>query len=109
MANPAKRKGDAAERELAGLLQDMLGINVRRKLGAGRQDDTGDLDGLNCTAQVKSYRDTTRAISDGLKDIRDQTLRDGSNYGVVFARRPGGQWIAVMQLEDFAYLYREAA
>ena len=36
MANPQKRKGDAAEREAAQLLSDLLGLVVRRKLGAGR-------------------------------------------------------------------------
>ena len=34
MANPQKRKGDAAEREAAQLLSDLLGLVVRRKLGA---------------------------------------------------------------------------
>jgi hypothetical protein len=33
MANPQKRKGDAAEREAAQLLSDLLGLVVRRKLG----------------------------------------------------------------------------
>ena len=46
MANPQKRKGDAAEREAAQLLSDLLGLVVRRKLGAGRTTraggDTGD-------------------------------------------------------------------
>ena len=30
MANPQKRKGDAAEREAAQLLSDLLGLVVRR-------------------------------------------------------------------------------
>ena len=46
MSNPQKAKGDAAEREVAALLSDLLGFTVRRKLGAGRKDDTGDLDGI---------------------------------------------------------------
>lgn len=46
MTNPSKDKGDRAERELAALLTDQLGIPMRRKLGAGRTDDTGDIDGL---------------------------------------------------------------
>lgn len=107
--NPQKRKGDHAEREIAGLLNDMLGIKVRRKLGAGRTDDTGDLDwDIDGTVQVKSYKDTNRAIREGLANIRQQTNNNGSNWGAVLARRPGGEWIAVMQLEDFAFLLREA-
>jgi hypothetical protein len=41
MTAPAKRKGDAAEREAAALLHDLTGWPVRRKLGAGRTDDEG--------------------------------------------------------------------
>ena len=46
MTNPQKRKGDAAELEVARLVADLTGYPVRRKLGAGRADDTGDLDGI---------------------------------------------------------------
>jgi len=42
VTNPANKKGDRAELEIAGILTDQLGIRVRRKLGAGRADDTGD-------------------------------------------------------------------
>ena len=48
MANAAKRRGDSAEREAAALLSLLLARPIRRKLGAGRQDDQGDLDGLRC-------------------------------------------------------------
>ena len=48
MANPQKRKGDAAEREAAQLIADLLALPVRRKLGAGRSNgsggDIGDID-----------------------------------------------------------------
>jgi hypothetical protein len=50
MGNPSKRKGDQAEREAASLLSDLLGTVVRRKLGAGRLDDCGDLDGRRAGA-----------------------------------------------------------
>lgn len=42
MTSPSKRRGDQAERELAKILSDELGVRVRRKLGAGRRDDEGD-------------------------------------------------------------------
>lgn len=45
MSNPLKRKGDAAELEAARIIHDLLGFPARRKLGAGRLDDTGDIDG----------------------------------------------------------------
>jgi hypothetical protein len=109
VANPAKRKGDAAEREIATQLENLLGFNVRRKLGAGRADDTGDLDGLpDCTAQVKNFADVTRAIREGLAGLEAQQANANTTHGVVFVRRPGGRWIAVQTVEAWAALYREA-
>lgn len=107
MANPAKQKGDGAERELAGLLTDLLGVPVRRKLGAGRTDDTGDLDGLDLTVQVKNYRDVGRAIRDGLPQLREQVGNAGTPAGALLVRRRGGEWVAVMPLDYFATIIRE--
>lgn len=108
VANPQKRKGDAAERELAKQLSDLLGFTVRRKLGAGRADDTGDLDGLpDTTAQVKNYADVLRAIREGLKDLETQRANADTTHAVLFVRRHGGQWIAVMTIEQYANLIRE--
>ena len=45
MTNPQKQRGDRGEREIAALLNQLTGWPARRKLGAGRQDDTGDFDG----------------------------------------------------------------
>ena len=108
MVNPQKRKGDAAERELAKQLSDLLGFTVRRKLGAGRQDDEGDLDGLpDCTAQAKNYSDVLRAINTGLKDLEQQQSNSGDTHAVLFVRRRGGQWIAIQTLEQWSTTFRE--
>lgn len=62
MANAAKRRGDSAEREAAALLALLLARPIRRKLGAGRQDDQGDLDGLPGFAlQVANWSDVARS------------------------------------------------
>lgn len=56
MGNPQKRKGDAAEREAAALVAELTGYPVRRKLGAGRSDDEGDLEGVPRTVlQVAAW------------------------------------------------------
>jgi Holliday junction resolvase len=108
MVNPQKNKGDSAERELAKLLSDLLGFTVKRKLGAGRAEDTGDLHGLpDCTAQAKNYADVLRAINQGLKDLQAQQLNADSTHGVLFVRRRGGQWIAVQTLEQWTTTFRE--
>lgn len=109
MPNPAKAKGDQAEREIAAALTLELGLPVRRKLGAGRADDAGDLDGLpGVAAQVKNYRDVTTAIRDALNDLPDQIRHANADHGVAFIRRPGGRWIAVMDVPGWCGLYREA-
>ena len=70
MAHPSKRKGDGAELEVARLLADLTGWNVRRRLGAGRTDDSGDLDGIpGCCAQAKSYKDIQRAVRETLDEL----------------------------------------
>jgi hypothetical protein len=109
MTSTAKRKGDAAELEIARLLTEHLGGTIRRRLGAGRRDDTGDLDGLtDTTVQVKNYADITRAIREGLDSSTTQQANAGTPFGVCFIRRPGGRWFAALTIEQFCALYREA-
>lgn len=109
MANPAKDKGDRAELEAARLLAELTGWPVRRKLGAGRLDDTGDLDGLpDTTCQVKNYTDVLRAIREGLPALRAQQDNAGTPFAALLVRRRGGDWVAVMGLDQLAALIREA-
>jgi hypothetical protein len=109
MTSPQARKGKAAERELAHLLTEHLGVNVRRKLGEGRALDEGDLEGLrDTTVEVKNYADVVRAISDGLADLRREQANAGTTHGVCFVRRRGGRWLAVMDVDQFCTWYREA-
>jgi hypothetical protein len=109
MAHPSKTKGDRAELEAARLLADLTGWPVRRKLGAGRADDTGDLDGLpDCTVQVKSCKDITRAIREALNETPTQQANAGTTFGAALIRRPGGHYFAALTLQQLATLLREA-
>lgn len=108
MTTPSKRKGDKAELELARLLADLLGMKVRRKLGAGRTDDEGDLEGIpGWTVEVKNYADLATGINVGLKDLEREQANAGTTFGVCFVRRRGGRWIAVMDLPQIATVIRE--
>jgi hypothetical protein len=108
VTNPQKNKGDKAEREISAILSDLLGVTVRRKLGAGRMDDEGDIDGLrDTTVEVKSFADVTRAIREGLDDLEREQANAGTSHGVLFVRRPGGRWIAVQTVESWCGDYRE--
>jgi hypothetical protein len=105
VANPNKAKGDRAEREAAHLLSEMLDRDIRRKLGAGRQDDTGDLDGLdNWTLQVKNRRDIARTIREGMPQLEQQRQNAKTDHAAMLCRQPGGTWIVVMTLEQLTKL-----
>jgi hypothetical protein len=108
MTHPSKRKGDSAELEAARLLAEHTGYPVRRKLGAGRTDDCGDLDGIPDTCiQVKAYRDITRAIREVLDELPGQQTNSGATFGFGMVRRPGGRWLLVMSVEQGATYIRE--
>lgn len=105
----AKRKGDAAEREAAGLLSHHLGTVVRRKLGAGRQDDTGDLDGLpDCVIQVAHWADQMAAIRQKPEAVELQRHNADATFAATMVRLRGGGWRVVMTPEQFATWAREA-
>ena len=109
MTTPSKRKGDAAELEAARLLAELTGWPVRRKLGAGRADDCGDLDGVpESCVQVKHYRDITRAINEVLTELPQQQTNSGATFAFGMVRRPGGRWFAVLDPSNLCALLREA-
>ena len=109
MTHPSKRKGDSAELEVQKLLRDMLGVEARRMLGAGRKDDVGDIDGVpNCTIQVANWQDVTRAVRVKPDECETQRQRAATTFAATFVRLRGGVWRVVLTPEQFATLYREA-
>lgn len=106
MSNPSKRKGDAAELEAAALLADLTGYPVRRKLGAGRLDDTGDLDGIpDHVIQVCNWANVTAAVSQKPLGAEAQRVNAGAGYAATFVRIRGGTWRVVLTVEQWtAYL-----
>lgn len=109
MTNTAKNKGDRAEREVQGLLRDLLGVPARRKLGAGRADDMGDIDSVPDTViQVAAYNDIARAIAEKVPGCVEQQQRAGATFGATFLRRRGGAYVVVLTPEQWATYWREA-
>jgi Holliday junction resolvase len=107
--NPSAERGKRAERELVGLLRDLTGWPIRRRLQNGRSDDTGDLEGLPDTcAQVKDFVDVLRAEREALAELEHQRARAQVPFAVAFVRHRGGRWVAVMTPEQFCTLLREA-
>jgi hypothetical protein len=108
VTNAAKARGDAAEREVASQLSLLLGVEIRRKLGAGRRDDIGDLDGLDGWVGQVAYRpgDILRALIDKPAQCELQQARAGTPFGVTFLRQRGGIWRAVQTIPQFIEVYR---
>lgn len=103
MANRNKRKGDRAERELAATLTELLNKPMRRALGAGRQDDCGDIDGIDDTAiQAKHWNDVTAAITQGMTQLQDQQRNKNATHGVLFVKHRKHGWLAVTTIGEWA-------
>ena len=109
MTNRAKAEGDEAEREVAALINDLLGINCRRALGAGRKDDVGDVYGVPHTViQVTRIRDFTRAIREKLAKTEAQRKNAGATFAALWVRLYGKRYVVVMTPEQWATYHREA-
>ena len=105
MANGSKRKGDRAELEVQQLLRDSRGVPARRKLGAGRRDDVGDIDGVPLTViQVANRKDVATAVREKPLECEQQRVRAGERFGATFIRLRGGEYRVVMTPEQFAAL-----
>ena len=108
MANRNKTKGDRAERELATRLTEMLGKPMRRMLGAGRQDDVGDIDGIDDTAiQAKHWSSITAAITEGITQLAAQQKNKNAENGVLFIKHRKHGWLAVTTIEQWTRTERE--
>jgi hypothetical protein len=110
MTNPAKARGDRAELEAAAMLTQLLGVTVRRKLGAGRRDDQGDLDGVPASVMQVAYRpsDTLRAVREKPLAAEAQRLRAQAPFAASMIRFRGGEWRVVMTPAQYADLLRAA-
>lgn len=102
MANPQKAKGDRAELEAASLLTEALGLPVRRKLGAGRVDDTGDLDGIPAhVVQVANWKDTAAAARVKPFEAEQQRINAQVDHAATMVRFHGGTWRVVLTVEQW--------
>ena len=108
MANAQKGRGDRAEREAAELLSLLLGLPIRRKLGAGRLDDQGDLDGLSGFAlQVADLKDVARAAREKPAAAERQRHHAAAPHAATLVRFRGGLWRVVLTPEQWARLVLE--
>ena len=109
MVNRNKVKGDRAERELAALVSELLGVPARRALGAGRADDVGDVWGIPSTAiQVCDWQDVAQALR--IKPVAAdlQAVNAGVPFSAAAIRLRGGEWRFCLTPDAYAAMWREA-
>jgi hypothetical protein len=110
MTGSAKRKGDRSEIEACGVIYDLTGYPVRRRLGAGRRDDVGDLDGVPDTViQVANWADVAAAAVAKPREAEVQRVNADATFAATFVRFRGGLWRVVLTPEQWATYAREAA
>ena len=111
--NKQKNKGDKAEREAAELLAEATGFSVRRKLGAGRQDDVGDLDGIPETViQIASYSNPNVPCLKKPREVEEQRKNAKAKFAASIVRWPRvrgpDKWRVVLTIPQFAKLLMAA-
>lgn len=103
MANPSKRKGDRGELEAAAICSEIFGLPVRRKLGAGRQDDTGDLDGVpGHVVQIADWANIAAAVRIKPKEAEQQRINAQAEHAATLIRLRGREWRVVLTIEQWA-------
>lgn len=109
MSNPQKAKGDRAELGVQALIRDLLGWPARRKLGAGRLDDVGDIDGAPDTViQVAAWARLDKVLRLKPLECEIQQARAGATFGATFIKLPGGTFRVVLTPEQWATYARES-
>lgn len=110
MANPAKRKGDAFEREVVEALR-AAGITAQRTR-AGWADDQGDIETpeLPIAWQCKNHKDVATALREGVDGAQEQATNAGKLFGVAVVKRrlqPASEAYVAMPLRVFVELLRD--
>lgn len=98
----SRNKGAAAERELAAILANELGVTVKRKLGQSREGGD-DIQIDHYRLEVKR-REALR-IDDWCKQI--EAAAEPGEWPIVVYRRSGQPWRAVVPLDLLIKAIRE--
>lgn len=101
--NRSKAKGDRNERAAVVVIAQLAGPAAlaapRRKLGAGRRDDMGDLDVLpGVCIQVRALADVSTALRSAAADAAVQAERSGDPWCVGVVPLPRARSVAVRWL-----------
>jgi Holliday junction resolvase len=98
-----RNKGAAGERELAGILKDNLGFEVKRNLGQAR-DGADDI-------TIQKFRIEVKRQERLQVDKWSEQVESCSKFGeipVLAYRRNGQPWRVCLRLDDFIPMLRDA-
>jgi Holliday junction resolvase len=98
-----RNKGAAGERELAGILKDHLGFEVKRNLGQAR-DGADDITIQKFRIEVKRQE---RLQVDKWSEQVESCSKSGE-IPILAYRRNGQPWRVCLRLDDFIPLMRDA-
>lgn len=101
----SQRKGRAAERELAAILQGH-GYDVRpgEPVSYGKEPDVVGLPGIHCELKRREHVDLSAALTQAAKDAE----RFGDGLPTVFHRGNRQRWRVTMELDRWLTLYKAA-
>jgi hypothetical protein len=106
MTSPQARKGSQFERDVVHYLRDHGHPYAERAYGAGRQDDTGDIDGLpGWVLELKCCK--SLALAGWCDEAEAERVNARRPMAAVVAKRRGksvGDSYVVMPLRQFAAL-----
>ena len=103
MGAKSQRKGRAAERELAHLLQRYgYPVEAGRAQSYGEVPDLSGLPGVH----IECKRAETLRLSEWMAQAERDAQRFGDGLPAIFFRRSRSPWCVVMKLEDWMGLYQ---
>lgn len=107
MAINSKQKGKRGELELSHAINE-YGFNTRRSVQYNGKEEEGqaDLVGLPGIHVECKYTNALRLYSAVEQSVRDTKTTGMDELPVVFHRRNGKPWLAIMPLDVFMKLYK---
>ena len=106
MGAKSRRKGANGEREIAGILTELLGQEVSRRLGQAREGGH-DLNGTGPYILEIKRRARIGGIHEWMAQAEASCEPGASQAPVVAFRADGERWLVAMRIEDWAKLVRE--
>lgn len=98
----SRNKGANAERELAKILSELTGMEIRRGQVFNHEPDLVGLDGIH----VEAKRQDRLNVHAAFEQSKEAAAKHRDGFPTVMYRRDRDTWKVVMDLKDWVALYR---